>query len=106
MKRHFSLIILPLSLVLFGAAALGCSGAQEMPKEELAVKTDLNGIARKAYQQGLTWETLAQEDKDAYIALYKDEAKAQVQFQKALDGMKYFFSGGGTPGVGMNPGGK
>lgn len=93
-------------LVIFVGAAMGCTGSQEMPKEELQAKTDLNGIARKAYQQGLTWETLPQADKDAYMALYKDEAKAKESFQKAMDGMKYFFSGGGTPGAGMNPGGK
>lgn len=93
-------------LVIFVGASIGCTGSQEMPKEELAAKTDLNSIARKAYQQGLTWETLPQADKDSYMALYKDEAKAKESFQKALDGMKYFFSGGGTPGAGMNPGGR
>jgi len=84
----------------------GCTGSQEMPEQELAAKTDLNAIARKAHDQGLTWETLSQTDKDAYIALYKDEAKAKEQFGKALEGMKYFFGGGGTPGAGMNPGGR
>lgn len=84
----------------------GCAGSEGMPEEELAAKTDLNAIARKAHTEGLTWDTLPQTDKDAYIAHYKDEAKAKDQFNKALEGMKYFFGGGGTPGAGMNPGGR
>lgn len=77
-----------------------------MPKEELEAKTNLNGIARKAYQQSLTWETLPKEDKEAYLALYKDETKSREQFDKALEGMKYFFGGGANPGASMNPGGR
>lgn len=75
-----------------------CGSAPEMPEQELEAKTELNTIAQQAYQQNQSWETLSPSQKDPYLAHYKDEAKAKASFEKAVEGMKYFFGGqGGVP---------
>lgn len=73
-----------------------------MPKEELGAKTELNTMAQQAFAQKQTWESIPQAHRDAYIKFYKDEDKAKESFQKAYDGMKYFF-GGGAPGQPQAP---
>jgi hypothetical protein len=99
--------ILCIFCLAVGFGLQGCTSEPTMPKEELSAKTDLNGIAQRAFQEKRTWETLDQKDRDAYISFYKNEAKAKEYFQKAYDGMKFFFGGGGgVPGQGQGaPGG-
>lgn len=94
----FSTALALAALVLGVGVMSGCQGEPSMPKEELKTKTDLNGIAQRAFQQGKTWETLDPADKAKYTEYYEDEAKAKEAFQKAFDGMKYFFGGGQNPG--------
>ncbi|MFQ3588345.1 MAG: hypothetical protein SNJ74_06915 [Fimbriimonadaceae bacterium] len=86
--------------------AVGCGKEPEMPKEEYEAKVQLNVLATQAFQRGMTtWDSLPQETKDAFIAEYKEEAKAKEMFDKTVAGLRYFMEGGRPPGSTAAPGG-
>lgn len=85
--------------------AVGCGKEPEMPKEEYEARVELNVMATQAFQQGITtWEALPQQTKDAFIAEYKDEAKAKEMFDKTVEGLRYFMEGGRPTGPTAAPG--
>lgn len=79
----------------------GCASEQVKTEEEMRLLTEQNNVVATAYREGRGFDQLTPEEKERFMKGFNgDEAKAWRAFEKAAEGMAYFFGGGTKPSAG------
>lgn len=97
MERWKTLALLVFTGILLG----GCSSEPVKTEEEMRLLTEQNNVVANAYREGRGFDQLTPEEKERFMKGFNgDEAKARKAFEKAAEGMSYFFGGGAKPAAG------
>lgn len=90
-------LVFILAFGAFGALG-GCTPSTEKSEEEVKLLTEQNNVVANAFREGRGFEQLTPEEKERFMKGFDgDEEKAKKAFEKAAEGMAYFFGGGGGP---------
>ncbi|MFN3682347.1 MAG: hypothetical protein ACK41F_00265 [Fimbriimonadaceae bacterium] len=96
--ERWRLLALP---ALLGSLLAGCATEQVKTEEEMRLLTEQNNVVANAYREGRGFDQLTPEEKERFMKGFNgDEAKARKAFEKAAEGMAYFFGGGSKPSAG------
>ncbi|MCX7800311.1 MAG: hypothetical protein N2109_08225 [Fimbriimonadales bacterium] len=83
---------------LASALLAGCASEPVKTEEEMRLLTEQNNVVANAYREGRGFDQLTPEEKERFMKGFNgDEAKARKAFEKAAEGMAYFFGGGNRP---------
>lgn len=94
MERIKTLLI----AVLAAIGLVGCASEPVKTEEEMRLLTEQNNVVANAYREGRGFDQLTPEEKERFMKGFNgDEAKARKAFEKAAEGMAYFFGGGNRP---------